>query len=149
MDREAWRAAIHGVAKSRTRLSEWSDLIWSENIFKNNFIGVIIFNFIILGFRGKFRKMPPLGVYYCYVAVKVKSLSRAWLFATPWTVACTKLLHPWDLLGKSTGVGCHFLLQGIFPIQESNPGLLNCRQILYPLTYKGSPCMYDSCLKNF
>ena len=30
MDREAWRAAIHGVAKSRTRLSDWSDLIWTE-----------------------------------------------------------------------------------------------------------------------
>ena len=30
MDREAWRAAIHGVAKSRTRLSDWCDLIWSD-----------------------------------------------------------------------------------------------------------------------
>ena len=30
MDREAWRAVIHGVAKSWTRLSDWSDLIWSE-----------------------------------------------------------------------------------------------------------------------
>ena len=30
MDREAWRAAIHGVTKSRTQLSDWSDLIWSE-----------------------------------------------------------------------------------------------------------------------
>ena len=29
MDREAWRAVIHRVAKSRTRLSDWSDLIWS------------------------------------------------------------------------------------------------------------------------
>ena len=32
MDREAWRAAIHGVAKSQTRLSNWSDLIWSDAI---------------------------------------------------------------------------------------------------------------------
>ena len=30
IDRETWRAAIHGVAKSRTRLSGWSDLIWSD-----------------------------------------------------------------------------------------------------------------------
>ena len=34
MDREAWRAAIHGVAKSRTRLSDWSDLIWSDHGLK-------------------------------------------------------------------------------------------------------------------
>ena len=38
--------------------------------------------------------------------------------------------------GKDTGVGCHFLLQGIFPTQGSNPGLLHCRQILYWLSYK-------------
>ena len=34
MNREAWHAAIHGVAKSRTRLSDWSDLIWSEACFR-------------------------------------------------------------------------------------------------------------------
>ena len=33
---------------------------------------------------------------------------------TPWTVACQLLCH-WDFPGKNTGVGCHFLLQGIFP----------------------------------
>ena len=33
MDREAWHAGIHGVAKSRTRLSDWSDLIWSDHYF--------------------------------------------------------------------------------------------------------------------
>ena len=32
MDREARRAAIDGVAKSRTRLRDWSDLIWSESL---------------------------------------------------------------------------------------------------------------------
>ena len=42
----------------------------------------------------------------------------------------TRLLCPWDFPGKSTGVGCHFLLQGIFPTQGSNLGLLHCRQIL-------------------
>ena len=30
MDREAWRAAIHGVTKSRTRLSDWTELNWTE-----------------------------------------------------------------------------------------------------------------------
>ena len=35
-----------------------------------------------------------------------------------------------DSPGKNTGMGCHFLLQGIFPTQESNPGLPHCRQIL-------------------
>ena len=36
-----------------------------------------------------------------------------------------------DSPGKNTGVGYHALLQGIFPTEESNPGLLHCRQILY------------------
>ena len=48
--------------------------------------------------------------------VKVKSLSRVRLFATPWTVAYY-VLSPWDFPGKITGVGCHFLLQGIFLTQ--------------------------------
>ena len=42
-----------------------------------------------------------------------------------------RLLCPWDSPGKNTGVGCHFPLQGIFPTQGSNPGLLHCRLILY------------------
>ena len=36
---------------------------------------------------------------------------------TPWIVAC-RLLYPWDTLGKNAGVGCHFLLQGIFLTQD-------------------------------
>ena len=36
---------------------------------------------------------------------------------------------PWDLPGKNTGVGCHSLLQRIFPTQGLNPGLVYCRQI--------------------
>ena len=51
----------------------------------------------------------------------------------------TRLLHPWDFPGKNTGVGSHFLLQGIFPTQGSNLGLLHCRQILYQLSYEEIP----------
>ena len=40
---------------------------------------------------------------------------------------------------KNTRVGSLSLLQGIFPTQESNRGLLHCRQILYQLSYQGSP----------
>ena len=36
-------------------------------------------------------------------------------------------------------MGYHFLLQGIFLTQGLNPGLLHCRQILYQLSYEGSP----------
>ena len=44
-------------------------------------------------------------------------------FATPWIIVCSgssmdcRFLCPWDFPGKNTGVGCHFLLQEIFPIQ--------------------------------
>ena len=50
-----------------------------------------------------------------------------------------RLLCPWDSPGKNTGVGCHALLQQMFPIQGLNPGLLNCRQIPYCLSHQGSP----------
>ena len=43
-----------------------------------------------------------------------------------------------DSPGKNTGVGCHFLLQGIFPNQGWNPGLLHCSQILYQLSHQGN-----------
>ena len=51
----------------------------------------------------------------------------------------TRLLCPCDFPGKSTRVGCHFLLQGIFPTKGWNPGLLHYRQTLYYLSHQGSP----------
>ena len=50
----------------------------------------------------------------------------------PWTVA-PRLLCPWDSLGKNTGVGCHFLLQGIFLTQGWNPCPLHCQLDSLPL----------------
>ena len=55
---------------------------------------------------------------------------------------------PWDFQGKSTGVGCHFLLQGIFPTQGLNPGLPYCGQTLYPLSHQGSPTGHYSAIKE-
>ena len=49
----------------------------------------------------------------------------------------TGLLRPWDFPGKNTEVGCNFLLQGNFPTQGSNLGLLHCRQMLYHCTRGG------------
>ena len=43
-----------------------------------------------------------------------------------------------DFSSQNAGVGNLSLLQGIFPIQGSNPGLLNCRWILYQASHKGS-----------
>ena len=54
-----------------------------------------------------------------------------WLHGLP-----TMLLRPWDFPGKGTGMGCHFLLQRIFPTQGLNLGLLHCRQTLYHLSHK-------------
>ena len=42
---------------------------------------------------------------------------------------------PWNFPGKNTGVGCHFLLPGLFLTQGSNLGLLHCRQTLYHLSH--------------
>ena len=65
----------------------------------------------------------------CAVRVCAQSLSQ--LFVTPWTVLPASLLCPWNFLGKSTRVGCHALLQGIFLTQGSNPHFLHGRWILY------------------
>ena len=57
-----------------------------------------------------------------------------------------------DSPGKNTGVGCHSLLQGIFPTQGSNLGLLHCRQILYHLSHQGNLVLSSvqlSCVQLF
>ena len=49
------------------------------------------------------------------------------------------LYSPWNSPGQNTGVGTLSLLQGTFPTQGSNPGLLHDRQILYQLSHQVSP----------
>ena len=59
------------------------------------------------------------------------------------------LYSPWNSLGQNTGVGSLSLLQGLFPTQGLNLGLLHCRQILYHLSYLGSSSYwkYNSAIK--
>ena len=77
--------------------------------------------------------MPENGKNSCSV---VSDSSR------PHGLKPTRLLCPWNLPGKNTGVGCHSLLLGIFPTQGSNPGLPHCRQILYRLS------QHESCAER-
>ena len=72
----------------------------------------------------------PSGSSIC-----VGVLSRFWLFVTPWTAASQAAKIPWNFPSKSVGVGCHFLLQGIFPTQgtATHISCISCidRWILY------------------
>ena len=61
---------------------------------------------------------------------KWKLLSPLQLFATPWNIQSTQFSRPESSLS---------LLQGIFPTQRSNPGLLHCRWIFYQLSHPGRP----------
>ena len=78
----------------------------------------------------------PCWIYVC-ISHSVVSDSL-W----PHGLGPTRLLCPWDSPGKNTGMDCHFLLQGIFPIQGSNLDLLHCSQILYSQSPQGSPIGY-------
>ena len=77
--------------------------------------------------------------FFIYILMEqVKSVSCSVVSNTfcPHGLYPARLLSPWNSPGKNTEVGCHFLLQEIFPIQGSNPGLPHCRQILYHLSHQ-------------
>ena len=75
----------------------------------------------------------------------VMSLSRVQLFSTSWKEVLLflhGLLCPYNFSGKNIGVGCHFLLQGIFSTQGSNTGLLcllHCQADSWPLATAWKP----------
>ena len=76
MDKEAWRAAVHGVTKSRTRLRDWTELIWSDILF-------IRFLYFLSPFHG--MKVPRgegcLSAHCCISS----ACSSAWLpTKRPW-----------------------------------------------------------------
>ena len=71
---------------------------------------------------------------FCCSFIAKMCLTLVW----PRGLLPSRLLCPWDFPGRNTGVGCCFLLQGIFSTQGSNLCLLYCRRILYQLSRLGS-----------
>ena len=58
----------------------------------------------------------------------------------------TRRHRPWNSPSKSTEVCSPFPLEGLFPIYESNPGLLHCRWIHYHLSHQGSQSLKNPVL---
>ena len=56
----------------------------------------------------------------------------------PHVLEPARILCPWNSPGQNKGVSSHSLLQGIFPILGSKPGVPHCRWILYHLSHQGS-----------
>ena len=91
---------------------------------------------------------PRDWTWISYIADRFFTVLATMLYL--FTQPCPTICHPMDSSptgssvhgdspGKNTGVGCHALLQGIFPTQGSNSGLPHCRLILYHLNHQRSP----------
>ena len=83
----------------------------------------------------------------CALVIVIAQLVSLICLANPWTVAQQAPLSL-EFPRQDSGVGYHFLLQGISPNQGSNPGLLHCRQILYHLCHL-EILYFLTLLKNF
>ena len=79
-----------------------------------------------------------------WFAVWFGSLVATWFGSSLVAKSCPTLLWshglcPWDFPGKSTGVSCHFLLQGLFLIQGLDLCPLHCRWVLYHWASREAP----------
>ena len=96
-------------------------IVWNLH-FNQNLMNLSTLHSSVNSFTSLFFSIGCLLSHFSHVRV----------YMTTRTIP-TRILCPWDSPGKNTGVFCHFLLQGIFPTQGSNPSLLcllHCKQIL-------------------
>ena len=93
------------------------------------------------------RGFSGLFCIYSYALCCIQLFSHVQLFATQWTVTHQAPLSM-EFSNKNTRVGCHALLQGIFPSQGSNWNLLHCRWILYQLSLQGRSSIAIISLKS-
>ena len=92
-----------------------------------------IFNFYLVRFTFYFIFSAPISFSLCLVTQLCPILWGPMDCSLPGSSVLG------DSPGKNIGVGFHALLQVIFPTQGSNPGLPNCRWIVYYLSHQGSP----------
>ena len=77
--------------------------------------------------------------YHCRIMLEINIKKKKKVTQSCPTLQPQGLYSPWNSPGQNTGVGSCSLLQGIFPIQGSNPSVPHCRRILYRLSHQGSP----------
>ena len=151
MDRKAWRAAIHGVTKSQTGLSNWTELNWMHI----HACLLIDFKAVSLQHAGEPSGLLSMGLHrvgqdWSNLAAAAARTKRGLPSGSDGkeseshsilsdSLQPNGLYSPWNSPGQNTGVSSLYLLQGIFPTQGWKPGLLHCRQILLPAELSGKP----------
>ena len=119
-------------------------IIYCEIFYSVNTVNVIIKSYMLKSCFYFFKLCCLLQrLSVCLLNLSVVSGSLQ-----PHGLLPARLFCPWDSLGKNTRVGSHSLLQGIFLTQGLNLDLLNCKQILYHLSYQGRPKESCTILKN-
>ena len=114
MDREAWRAAIHGVAKSRTRLSDWTELNWTEHERAKSYLLLWVFITKLMYQTWAYVTNMNCDTEETMVEVTqefiIQYFRRGSTIHTP-----TFLLHVWTLLWEREDEACwiHWCRQGL------------------------------------
>ena len=117
-------SSIHGIFQAR--VLEWGAIAFSDSMY---------LNFI----KKTIKSLYLSSKKNCAV------LRHVQLSATPWTIAC--LSSP-SVHGIFQNMGCHFLLQRIFPTQGWNPRLLHWQVDSLPLSHQGNPQKELLCNKS-
>ena len=150
MDGGAWWATVHGAAKSWTQLSAWAltagDLVDMRKSTSQVRTAIVVRQWSgssgeewVTRWKTQYRHSNFPRILVVFVAKSCPTL------CDPTDSSPARLLCLWDFPGKNTGVGCRFLLQGLFLAQGSNPSLLHYRRILYHLSRQRSLNWSSNC----
>ena len=108
-----------------------SNMDWYNTLYLNYGHNVTFnFDYVLTWFNDNFALHEKLSCSIMCDSLRFDGLEPA------------RLLHPWNFPGKSTGVGFHFLFQGLFPTQGWNPGLPHGGHMIFTLSHQESPQIY-------